>query len=81
MKVTFLNARDFEKMVKENNSRSLYFHAGFGVGRNVEYITQIDGRIYAKLSPIANQIYANTSKEIKGNAANQLERIAYNLRG
>lgn len=79
MTITFLNARDFEKMVSESNARSLYFNAGFGVGRNVMYITQINNRVYAKLSPIADPIFANTSKEISGRAASQIERIVSNL--
>ena len=64
MIITFLTATDFGNMERAYKVRPKYFHAGFGTGRNVMYIMKIGDKVYAKLSPIANPVYANTSQVI-----------------
>ena len=65
MIITFLNAKEFETI----NGKAKYLHAGLGVGRNVEWWKKDgNGRIYAKLSPIADPVYNGVSKEIKSDS-------------
>ena len=66
MRVTFLTARDFGDLERKLHRSGKYLHGGFGVGRNVMYVIKDDkGEIYLKLSPIADEAYANHSQEVK----------------
>ncbi len=72
MIITFLTANNFSKI----NGKEFWFDAGFGTGRNVTAIKKDEtGRIFAKLSSIANPIYDGISKEINNERIiNQINR-------
>lgn len=77
MKITLLNAKEFTAV---KGGEEIYFSAGYGYGRNSDYIkVGEDGRIYAKLSPIALPEYSGTTKEVGGRCEKQiLNTLRYN---
>lgn len=77
MKITLLNANEFTAI---KGGKEVYFSAGYGYGRNSNYIkVGEDGKIYAKLSPIALPEYSGTVKEVSGRTARQiLNTLRYN---
>jgi len=65
MIVTFLNYKEFEKLRSLHPDRCRYFHAGFGLGRNVTHVMKVEDEIYLELSPIADDSYSGVSQEVK----------------
>lgn len=65
MIVTFLDYKEFEKLRSLHADSCRYFHAGFGLGRNVTHVMKVEDEIYLELSPIADETYSGVSQEVK----------------